>query len=100
MISGVPIGGGVGFTACRQRSEKVLLPGDVVVAAITPANGSSSAKTLSNGVGEEHAYAPKYDRGCSYPGPPCTFHSAHPPFHMEGLVNVNGHEAEVFHDHS
>ena len=58
MMSGVPIGGGGGTVACTQRSEKVLFPGSVIVAAIAPANGKPTRNTESKGVGEEHAYTP------------------------------------------
>jgi hypothetical protein len=45
MASGVPIGGGGGATARTQRSEKVALPGLVIVAASAPAKGRPTANT-------------------------------------------------------
>ena len=53
-IAGVGSGGGSGFTAVMHRLEKVVLPGSVIVAATSPAAGTPTANTESNGVGEEH----------------------------------------------
>jgi hypothetical protein len=53
--AGVGSGGGSGFTAVMHMLEKVCLPGSVIVAATRPAAGTPTAKTLSKGVGDEHA---------------------------------------------